>query len=60
MVFLKEPIYFTCVQRTYKSLLIVAKTLESILMFGYQAHGHMLQMLSMNFLTHFLILCVPC
>ena len=35
-----------------------AKTLEIIFITEYQAHGLLLQMLSMNFLTHFLILCI--
>ena len=44
---------------TYKSLVfVVAKTLEIIFIFGYGAHGLLFQMLSMNFLTHFLILCM--
>ena len=43
---------------TYKSLVIGAKTLEIIFISDYQAHGLMLQMLSMNFLTHSLLLCI--
>ena len=43
---------------TYKSLIIGAKTLEIIIISDYQAYGLLLQMLSMNVLTHFLILCI--
>ena len=35
-----------------------AKTLEIIFISDYQAHGLVLQMLSMTFWTHFLILCI--
>ena len=35
-----------------------AKTLEIIFISDYQAHGMVLQMLSMTFWTHFLILCI--
>ena len=45
---------------TYKSLAIVAKTLEIIFISDYQAHALVLQMLSMNFVTHFVILCIKC
>ena len=43
---------------TYKSMVIGAKTLEIIFISDNQAHGLLVQMLSMNFLTHFLILCI--
>ena len=45
---------------TCKSLVIVAETLEIIFISDYQAHRLLLQMLSMNFLTHFLILRIKC
>ena len=35
-----------------------AKTLGIIFISDYQAHGLVLQMLSMTFWTHFLILCI--
>ena len=35
-----------------------AKTLEIIFISDYQAHGLLLQMLSMTFWTHVLILCI--
>ena len=41
----------------YKSLANGAKT-EVIFISGYQVHGLLLQMLSMYFLTDFLILCI--
>ena len=44
---------------TYKSLVFGTKTLEILFISNYQAHGLLLQML-INFLTHFLILCVKC
>ena len=47
--------YLLC---TYKYLVIGAKTQEIIFISNYQAHGLLLQMLPMNFLTHFLILCI--
>ena len=43
---------------TYKSWDIGAKTLEIIFISDYLAHGLLLQMLSMIFLTHFIILCI--
>ena len=42
---------------TYKSLVIGAKT-EIVFISDYQAHGLLLQMLSMTFWTHFLKLCI--
>ena len=44
--------------RIYKSLIFGAKTVELLFISDYQAHGLLLQMLSVNFLTHFLILCI--
>ena len=41
---------------TYKSLIFGAKTLEIIFSSGNSAHGLLLQMSSINFLTYFLIL----
>ena len=38
----------------YKSMVFVAKTLELIFIFDYHAHELLLQMFSLNFLTHFL------
>ena len=35
-----------------------AKTLEIIFISDYQAHGLVLQMLSMTFWAHYLILCI--
>ena len=45
---------------TYKSLVFGAQTLDIIFTSDYQAHGMLLQMLSVNFLTHFLVLCIYC
>ena len=44
--------------RIYKSLIFGAKTVELLFISDYQAHGLLLQMLSVNFLTHFLILYI--
>ena len=41
-----------------KSLVFDVKTLEIRFIFDYQVHGLLLQMLSMNFLTCFLILSI--
>ena len=46
--------------RTYKSLVISSKMLEIMFKSDYQAHEMLLQMLSINFSTHFLILCILC
>ena len=43
---------------TYEYQVIGAQTLEIIFISDYQAHGLLLQMLSMNFLTHSLTLCI--
>ena len=45
---------------TYKYLVIGAKTLEILFISDNQAHGLVSQMLSMNFVTHFLVLCIKC
>ena len=45
---------------TYKSLVIVSKMLQIIFISDYQALGMLLQMLSVNILTHILILCILC
>ena len=45
---------------SYKSLVIATKILEVIFISYYQAHGLLLQMLSINFLTRFLIQCMKC
>ena len=45
---------------SYRSLVIGTKTLECIFISDYQGYVLMLQMLSMIFLTYFLIMCIKC
>ena len=42
----------------YQFVVFGAKTLEIIFISAYQANEQLLQMLSMSFLPHFLILCI--
>ena len=58
LIYLQDVIKFKI--RTLNVYLLVfgAKTLEIIFISDYQAHGLVLQMLSITFWTHFLILCI--
>ena len=58
LMYLRDAIKFKI--RTLNVYLLVfgVKTLEIIFISDYQAHGLLLQMLSMTFWTHYLILCI--
>ena len=58
LIYLQDVIKFKI--RTLNVYLYVfgAKILEIIFISDYQAHGLLLQMLSMTFWTHFLIQCI--
>ena len=58
LIHLQDVIKFK-IRTLYVYLLVFgAKTLEIIFISDYQAHGLVLQMLSITFWTHFLILCI--
>ena len=52
-IFIKNQYIDMC---TYKSLVFDAKLFDIIFISDYQAHVLLLQIISMDFLTHFLIL----